>query len=532
MPDFSLILPTRERPGPVQRLFQSLLDTTSDPDSLEIVLYVDDDDPESARIEHPSLNLVKLIGPRVSMGEMTRACYRASHGKFIVLINDDAVIRTQDWDLAVKDAFARRPDGIAMAYPNDLYYGEKVSTFPILSRAACEAMGEIVPAEYRRHCIDSHLQDIFERLEKSGFKRATYLPQVIFEHLQYGLSFEAGSAGENPAIQEDRARYWELAEARQKIAERLADHIRSSGPAASSGSMQAGQKPRASIILTVEEERLSAGGPRSVDASLAEALGGSDVIEILALPDSGDRLPDFLRRLKHKIRIHPRKGMNEIQALQAAAASARGDYLVFLDASAQPQQGWLEALMRAAEDESVGVVGSKWINPRNGRIEHAGLGFYRDEAGALRVSRIYRGFKRNDPAVNKRRPFQAVERTGMLVKRDSFMRAGGFSPEFPGLEYIDLCLKISLSRERERAGERAEVRAKALYAPDAALYYSDPRPAPSAADQDKLFSHWGKTIEADLFSLLSEDGFVLQSNNGSYSIRPASEAPSCQPTSS
>src|SRR5580658_10190802 len=99
MVDFSLILPTRERPALVQRLFQNLLEMTSDPKSLEIVLYVDDDDGESGQIDHPTLRLVKLVGPRKSMGEMTQACYRASHGRILVLINDDMIIRTRNWDL-------------------------------------------------------------------------------------------------------------------------------------------------------------------------------------------------------------------------------------------------------------------------------------------------------------------------------------------------------------------------------------------------------------------------------------------------
>jgi hypothetical protein len=42
--DISLLVPTRGRPQLLQRLFDSLAETTSRLERIEIVLYIDDDD--------------------------------------------------------------------------------------------------------------------------------------------------------------------------------------------------------------------------------------------------------------------------------------------------------------------------------------------------------------------------------------------------------------------------------------------------------------------------------------------------------
>src|ERR1700752_333878 len=159
----SLLLPTRGRAALVQRLFDSVVETSTDLERLEVVLYVDEDDRESREISHSKLSLVKLVGhPGETMGNMNRACYDASHGRYVMLVNDDVVFRTKGWDARVCDAASRYPDGIALVYGNDLDQGEAVPTFPIVSRAGCDLLGEICPRGYRHLHIESHLLDIFK----------------------------------------------------------------------------------------------------------------------------------------------------------------------------------------------------------------------------------------------------------------------------------------------------------------------------------------------------------------------------------
>ncbi len=150
MVEISLILPTRERPALLQRMLGSILETASHPALLEVILYVDDDD-QSMPIEFPGLKIIKLIGPRKSMGEMTQACYERSTGRLIILVNDDLVFRTKGWDLLVKGEADRYLDDILLLYPNDCYYGKKLSTFPILTRRCCDLLGRIAHVACQSH---------------------------------------------------------------------------------------------------------------------------------------------------------------------------------------------------------------------------------------------------------------------------------------------------------------------------------------------------------------------------------------------
>jgi hypothetical protein len=119
------------------------------------------------------------------MGAMMRACYEASRGRYVMLINDDVVFRTPAWDVRIADAFAQFPDDVALVYGNDLDQRESRPTFPIISRTACDAIGSISPRGYCSLHIESHLFDIFKRLARLGMRRIAYLDEVVFEHTHY-----------------------------------------------------------------------------------------------------------------------------------------------------------------------------------------------------------------------------------------------------------------------------------------------------------------------------------------------------------
>lgn len=186
VPQISLLLPTRGRVSLVRRLFASVVQTTENLRRVEIVLCIDEDDRESLEIDHPELSLIKTVGrPGRTMGEMTRACYESSRGRYVMLINDDVIFRTTHWDVRVLETATRFSDDISLIYGNDLDQGDAVPTFPILSRAVCDLLGEVCPRGYRHLHIESHWLDIFKQLARLGHKRICYLDEVIFEHMHY-----------------------------------------------------------------------------------------------------------------------------------------------------------------------------------------------------------------------------------------------------------------------------------------------------------------------------------------------------------
>ena len=225
-PVISIVVPTRGRVALLGRLLDSIADTAARPDRLQIVLRIDRDDLPTAAVEHPRLDLVKLVGPPAKMGQMTRECCRAATGKYVLLLNDDAVCRTPGWDESILEPFAAFDDEIALVWCNDLFRGPIIPNFPLLSRTTCELIGGVCPGDYNRDYIDTHLFDVFKKLEALGHRRTVYLPDVVIEHLHHEAGKAELDATYVKARQEaDELTYIAWDQRRQIVAERLAAHI-------------------------------------------------------------------------------------------------------------------------------------------------------------------------------------------------------------------------------------------------------------------------------------------------------------------
>ena len=226
MPRISLLLPTRGRPHLVSRLFDSLAMYTERLEDLELILYVDDDDETGQGISDHRFSLTKIIGPPLSMGAYNTICLGRASGDLIMLMNDDVIVRTPAWDRAVGELARITPDGIFLAYPNDLHIGKRMCTFPVLTKKACELLLRPYPEEYKNYFIDWHVFDIFKRLRAKGHPRIFYLEDVVFEHCHYmaGKAELDTTYGAKDYYQDDWT-FLNLRRLRQQMAERLAASI-------------------------------------------------------------------------------------------------------------------------------------------------------------------------------------------------------------------------------------------------------------------------------------------------------------------
>jgi len=152
---------------------------------VEVVLYADEDDPASHSLAVEGLAVKTIVGPRASMGEYNSACLEAARGDIVILGNDDVVIQTRGWDRKLRELHTALGDHVYLGYPNDLFKGKRLSSFPILSRKTCELLVEPFPRAYVGAFIDQHLLDVFKRLEWRGHPRIVYLEDVIFEHMHF-----------------------------------------------------------------------------------------------------------------------------------------------------------------------------------------------------------------------------------------------------------------------------------------------------------------------------------------------------------
>lgn len=185
----SLLLPSRGRPQLAEQFLQSVVSRTADLLNVEVIIYLDSDDPtvDEYSTTMADLPITKIVGPRIGMGACNTACLSEASGDIVILVNDDLIIRTDHWDQRIREVHARFSDQIYLAYCNDLFKESKNCAFPILSKSTCSHLVEPYPKEYQGAFIDTHLLDIFQRLKYAGHDRIIYLEDVVFEHMHYRL---------------------------------------------------------------------------------------------------------------------------------------------------------------------------------------------------------------------------------------------------------------------------------------------------------------------------------------------------------
>lgn len=500
--DLSILLPTRGRAARVERLLDSIVNSTVRPERLEVVLRVDADDAASQRLSHPDLAIALIVGPPGEpMGRMFRACYEKSQGRLLMLMNDDVVFRTRGWDAMVLDAFGRFPDGVALVWGNDLDQGSRLPTFPILSRTVAELLGEVCPEEYRHFHIESHLHDVFRRLAAAGYERRVYLDAAVFEHEHYVVGKAARDATyrRDQYLGADEQLYFELAAYRQHCAAVLRAHIEYAlargvhepvlGRSDADGGLRlASERPRILTVFSVGN-RPEGSGPRPPSAVWEPLLG--TVIKIVCVPSG----PEFAR-------------MSNM-----AIARAEGDLVGFVPQGALPGAGWPGSAQRVLDaNERVAACGVRVVDPWKRQLLHAGLAFVQ-ASGDVRYTHLYHGLPADHPVSMRRRRLQAVSYAGVVVRRTALVEVGGLdetqASETPAI--VDLCLRL---------GQRGWL---IEYVPDAVLYWDRPLSAEvEAVVPARAAEAWRWRVRSDFEEILRQDGFRLAPTGASLEIRPPS----------
>jgi len=370
MIEFSFLLPTRGRPGQVQRFVRSVIETAARLEQVEVILCVDDDDPVSHEIDCSPLSAkTVVVPPGISMGALNRSCFEASSGRYIMLINDDVVIRTHDWDTTILSLFRGYHDDILLVHVNDLLFRDKLCTFPILSRRACLEIG-LCPDEYHRYRLDDHIFDTYCLLAHLGHKRIVYLSDVVFEHRNHTSgkadsgqqTFESSDAKTYVPNQEilnrDAAVYDARSAERKDNAVRLATLIDQTATEIRARNHRAALQGIADTRALRIPENVVCRPPRA-DRSCAATV----TVAVVTRDLRNAHARQCLERLKaHTSNFdlvlldnngsatfnHPRE-MNKV------LKSATSDYVVLMDDDVYVERDWLPGLL-GAMDEATGVV--------------------------------------------------------------------------------------------------------------------------------------------------------------------------------
>lgn len=141
----SALIPTRMRPENLTRSISSLLDLAAEPDDVEIMLGMDDDDPRRGDYKYPDKCVVR-VGPRRGYqglhhyyNDLAAHC----RGDFIMLWNDDTEVLTQGWDALLRDGPL-----FSVQNPRRDVKPTTDYTFPVMGRPVYEAMGHFARNPY------------------------------------------------------------------------------------------------------------------------------------------------------------------------------------------------------------------------------------------------------------------------------------------------------------------------------------------------------------------------------------------------
>jgi glycosyltransferase involved in cell wall biosynthesis len=143
----TVLLPTRNRPHLVERSIRSLLENADDPTSIEIAVAFDQDDNLS-REYLDSIAWRNLVNGQSKIFETPKWGYQDLHkyynllaehaaGKWLLIWNDDAIMKTQGWDSVIRD----NADFVGLLHMRTENYRDKFALFPLIPRVWTEIFG-------------------------------------------------------------------------------------------------------------------------------------------------------------------------------------------------------------------------------------------------------------------------------------------------------------------------------------------------------------------------------------------------------
>ncbi|MEU0937608.1 hypothetical protein [Embleya sp. NPDC005971] len=181
--DLLVIVPTRGRPHAIA----DLLDTWDVADGTDLLLGVDDDDPElpayRALVDaHNEPAVFLAVGPRLRLGGTLNAL-AADHApgyRAIAFMGDDHRPRTTGWDAAMLAELdrLRAERGAGIVYGDDGLMHERLPTAVAMTSNIVTTLGRMVPPGLIHLYLDNYWLDLGRALDA-----ITYMPHVLVEHL-------------------------------------------------------------------------------------------------------------------------------------------------------------------------------------------------------------------------------------------------------------------------------------------------------------------------------------------------------------
>lgn len=176
----SILVPTRGRPENVLRLINSVNESASRKDLVEILFYVDNDDDSFPKNSDLAANVKVIKGERIWISLAWNCLFAHSQGEILMYTGDDVVFETMGWDDEVRSAFKKFPDSLGLVYGDDGgWYSGKLAINGFIHRSWADLLGYFTyPA--RLSAVDLWIHEC-----ASFVNRVIYLDKVMFRHIHY-----------------------------------------------------------------------------------------------------------------------------------------------------------------------------------------------------------------------------------------------------------------------------------------------------------------------------------------------------------
>lgn len=209
-------------------------------------------------------------------------------------------------------------------------------------------------------------------------------------------------------------------------------------------------------------------------AAFATDPGLRDQAEIIFVLDSPEQADDVSHLLGGLYRLYKMPMTLAVMSANAGYARAnnagvelaRGLVVNLLNSDVIPTDGnWLARLAdRLGGSARIGAVGPKLLF-EDGSLQHAGLYFQRDARGTWLNHHFFKGMPGGHAPANRSRLVPAVTGACLVMMRETFVEAGGFTEDYVIGDYedSDICLKIRASGQN------------IAYEPGVALYHLERR---------------------------------------------------------
>lgn len=194
-----------------------------------------------------------------------------------------------------------------------------------------------------------------------------------------------------------------------------------------------------SVALVVVAFGHAAQLPATLDAlqSLAYPATRREIVVV----ENGDGSSASVARSYADVRVlEPGRNLGFAGGCNLAVAHSNSTLVALINPDLQPKPNFLQALVTALADETVGVVGAKLLYPDNQTIQHAG-GYVQDP---LLLAQHYGYGKPDRGAYDTAREVEFVTGAALAIRRTTWDALGGIDESFYPAYYedVDLCLRV------------------------------------------------------------------------------------------